>query len=236
MSIKKFAYFVEGYTEQQFIINYIANFFTNKDLAYDIESVQGGSKVAISYTTISSSPTDELTKYYFLIYNCNGDNKIKSYILDRRESLLNSGYEKIIGLRDVYPDVEKADIQKLHNGLNYKMPQADLPTKFILSIMEIEAWFLSEEKHFLNIDKSLTVETIKKEIGFDPLKDNSEDIEKASETLRSIYSICGKSYRKKTTHIDRTINALDIENLYLNSKKRNSSLKELLDEIDKVFD
>ena len=41
---------------------------------------------------------------------------------------------------------------------------------FILSIMEIEAWFLAEHSHFAKIDPKITLEAIADKLKFNPEK------------------------------------------------------------------
>lgn len=236
MEYRKIAFFVEGYTEQQFVKKLLTEIFGKKSLGIEVKEVKGGKKVAISYTTIETPEVTDDTKFYVLIYNCNGDGKIKSYILDHRVNLIKAGYEKVIGLRDLFPDFTREEIHDLITGLNYKLPQKDLPIKFVLSIMEIESWFLAEENHFINIDSDLTLEHINEKFGFDFKSHNTELIDEAAETLKQIYCSVGKTYKKEAEYIDRTINAMDFTNVYFNVQKRIASLKNLIEEFEEVFE
>jgi hypothetical protein len=236
MSYKKIAFFVEGYTEQQFIKKLLVEIFGQKKIAIEIKQIRGGKKVATSYTTIET-PTHpgELVKYYVLIYDCNGDGAIKSYILENRQSLIDAGYSKVIGVRDIYPDYLRSEIFQLQNGLNYKLPQKDLPIVFVLSIMEVESWFLAEENHYEKIDSKLTLDHINENFSFNPKDDDTQLIDKAAIFLKDIYSSAGLTYKKEKIYIDRTINALDYSNIYFAVKERNSSLNILISEFEEVF-
>lgn len=64
------------------------------------------------------------------------------------------GYGGIIGIRDVYPAVLRADIQKLREGLKYRVKTNPIEVLFVLAVMEVEAWFLSEHSHFGRLDAS----------------------------------------------------------------------------------
>jgi hypothetical protein len=235
MGYRKMAFFVEGYTEQQFVKRLLNGIFDSKSLSIDIKDIKGGNSTAISYTTIETSITTEETKYYVLIYNCNGDGAIRSYIEENREGLIREGYEKVIGLRDIYPDFNRSEINDLLMGLNYKLPQKDLPIKFVLSIMEVEGWFLADENHYSIIDSKLSIQNILKQFNFDPSIFDTQLIDEPAIILASIYKLVGKNYKKTAKSIDRTINALDIANLYFNVQNRNSSLKELISEFETVF-
>lgn len=236
MSIRKIAFFVEGYTEQGFLKRLLTEIFNQKDIGIEIKEAKGGKRIKISYTTIESPTLTEETKYYVLIYNCGGDSAIKSYIMDRRSTLIKSGFEKIIGFRDVYPDVKREEIHRLLYGLNYKTPQKDITIKFILSVMEVEGWFIADENHYSNIDNNLLTKDILANFGFDPAEYNTELIDEPADTLKAIYQTVGKTYKKEEKIIDRTINALDYGNLYLNVNNRIPSFKELTDEINLLFE
>ena len=98
--------------------------------------------------------------------------------------------------------------------------------------MEIEGWFLAEENHYSQIDSTLTIPLVNSIIGFDITKISTETIERPSLTLKQIYRRAGKDYKKKKWEIERTVHALDYDNLYLTVSNRNDSLKELLGCLD----
>ena len=235
MSYKKIAFFVEGYTEQEFVKKLLLAIFDEKKIAIDIRKIKGGNKVPISHTVLQSeTPTDD-TFYYILIYDCGGDANVKSYVLDQRESLLSAGYLKVIGLRDVYPQFSRDDIFKLKQMANYGVPQKGLLVKFVLAVMEVESWFLAEENHFLKIDAVLDEPYLKANFNLEPSRDNTELKDKPANFLDSIYQSVGTSYEKQKASIDRTIDALDYVNIYFNVRERNSSLNELISEFEEVL-
>lgn len=236
MDFIKIAFFVEGYTEQYFLEKLLSEIFSSKDIAIEIKSISGGSKSPIKYTNIKSAQPNEETKYYVLIYNCGGDSNVKSYILDHRESLIKAGHKKIVGLRDLFPEFQRDEIHKLRMGLNYKVPQKDIKIQFVLSIMEIESWFLAEHSHFESIDQTLTTEHIKATFGLDLKTMNTEEVENAAETLDNIYKSVGKRYLKKTKSIDRTIEVLDYSEIYFETRKRLNSLNELIEAFEEIFE
>lgn len=235
MEYKKIAFFVEGYTEQQFVKRLLREIFGQKNIAIEVKEITGGNKAAISYLTIETPISTDDIKYYVLIYNCNGDSSIKSYILENRDNLIKAGYLKIIGLRDIYPDFERADIFKLQQRLNYGMPQRDLSTVFVLSIMEVECWFLAEEFHYEKINAGLTSEHLQANFNFQPCQDNTENIDEPANFLKDIYTSVGMTYKKEKTYIDRTINELDFTNLYINVRGRILSLNNLIEEFEDIF-
>lgn len=235
MPVKKVAFFVEGYTEQEFLKKLLIEVFGVNNIDFEVKRVYGGGKTNITYTTLETPAEQTALRYYILIYNCGGDSSIKSYILDQRQSLISAGYLKIVGLRDVYPNVLREDINKLILGLNFKVPQAEVKISFVISVMEIESWFLAEELHFKVIDPKLELEDIEAQFGFNPKSYNTELIDEPGKTINEIYATVGKTYKKKKKSIDRTISALDIANVYFEVKNRIGSLNTLIDEIEDVI-
>lgn len=231
----RIAFFVEGLTEQMFLEKLLLEVFGKKNIAVDVKKIKGGSSIPITISEISSSDVSEVTRYYVLIYDCGGDSNVKSYILDQRKNLLKAGYLKIIGIRDVYPDFERKEIHALRYGLKKNVPQKELPIKFILSVMEIEAWFLAEQNHYKEVDISLTLEHIEKEIGFNPSNFNTELRNTPAVDLNSIYELAGKKYEKEKNSLKITIDALDYGNIYFDVHTRIASLRELIDEINFIF-
>ncbi len=232
--MKRYAFFVEGLTERLFLIKLLIEIFGEKRISFEVKKISGGSKSTISIITIFAQSSIN-GGYYILIYDCGGDSNIRSYIEDQRTGLINAGYIKIYGIRDVFPTFRRTEIATLIKGLYFRLPQNGIPIKFILSIMEIEAWFLAEENHFQIIDPNLTLESIQNNHSFDPSNFNTELFDEPAEKLRTIYQTVGKSYKKSQSYIERTINALDCANIYINVCTRVNSLGELITEINSFF-
>lgn len=235
MEYKKIAFFVEGYTEQEFVKKLLVAIFGVKKIAIEVGKIKGGKKIPICHTVLESATTTNDTIYYVLIYDCGGDANVKSYIIDHRENLLAAGYLKVVGLRDVYPQFNRGDIFKLKQNANYGVPQKDLPIKFVLTVMEIESWFLADENHFSEINSILDKPYLKTNFSLEPSIDNTELIDEPANLLNSIYESVGTSYEKEKTSIDRTINAIDYANMYFNVRSRNSSLEELIKEFEEIL-
>lgn len=236
MDIIKVAFFVEGYTEQEFLKRLLIEVFGSKKICVEIKKIRGGSKAKISFTKIETPKITDDVKYYVMIYDCGGDSAIKSYMLDRRINLINAGYKKIVGFRDVYPDFNRNEIADLLKGLYFRLPQKDIPISFVLSTMEVESWFIAEETHFAKIDQSLTNEKIENDFGFNPAIYNTELIDEPASKLKEIYNTVGTTYKKEKESICRTLECLDYGNLYFNVNNRIASFKNLTDEIDQIFD
>jgi hypothetical protein len=234
--LKKVAFFVEGFTEQIFIERLLLEVFGSKKIAIEIRNIKGGFRFPIKISSITTPAMPPNLGYYILIYNCGGENSIRSYIQDQRKSLLKSGYSKIIGIRDVYPNFKHSEIHSLRHGLYFRLPQKEIPIIFVLSIMEIEAWFLADETHYQRIDEGLTVEFITSNYSFNPAIYNTELLNNPAADLHNIYRLVNKSYaKKKKSRIVRTVTNLDYSNIYFSVKDRISSLNQLVTEIDSIF-
>jgi hypothetical protein len=97
-----------------------------------------------------ATPTPQ---YHFQIINVGNDNAVLSRILKRKEYMWNSGYDKIIGLRDMYSkdyqemstvidgDVNQAFINGRIETIKNRAKQPD-KIQICFAIMETETWFL----------------------------------------------------------------------------------------------
>jgi hypothetical protein len=234
--LNKVAFFVEGYTEQLFIENLLREVFGSKNIAIEIKSIEGGARRPIKISSLSTPTISADLGYYILIYDCGGEGLIKSYISDQRKSLIKAGYSKIIGVRDVFPNFTRAEISQLIYGLYFKLPQKPLPIIFVLSIMEVESWFIAEETHFQKIDARLTTNFINTNYSLDPSTYNTELLLNPALDLHKIYKLVNKAYsNKKKSRIARTVNNLDYSNIYFTVKDRIRSLNQLVTEIDGIF-
>ena len=174
-------------------------------------------------------------KYYVLIVDAQGDGKVLSYIRDRGRRMEEEGYRKIIGLRDVYPE-PRVQICKLQANFSDRTSTITVPTLLVLAVMEIEAWFIAEYKHFAKVDSTLTPRTISERIGFDPSTVDVETRDHPSNDMCHIYSLVGKQYDKKKDLRAPVIDNLDYEHVYLELRDRIPSLGRLLEAIDCFLD
>ncbi|MCP4110641.1 MAG: hypothetical protein GY749_34815 [Desulfobacteraceae bacterium] len=147
----------------------------------------------------------------FQIIDVGGDNAVLNRILKREQYMWNSGYDKIIGLRDMYSreQVQKIDdniTQKFIKGANNTLKnKAKSPDKIVMcfAIMEIEAWLLAVYNVFEKLDSRLTVEYIKKHINIDleNIDPETEFFHPANQ-IEAIYRLAGKTYDKRKNDIE----------------------------------
>jgi hypothetical protein len=235
--MKKLAIFVEGKTEQLFVEKLLFEIAGRHALEIVKFKATGGAQPGtrrlevITAATAPAAPAPA-RKYYIMLVDCGTDNRVKSDIVDNYRSLAASGYSAIIGIRDVYPDASHAEIARLRTGLNTGLPTVPIVVSFILGIMEIESWFLSEFTHFERINPALTPARILAELGMDTQAHDMQLLPQPAVNLDSAYRIVGMRYDKTHRRITRTVEALSYEHFYLGLAARLPDLAALNAAID----
>jgi hypothetical protein len=228
--MKKVALFVEGQTEQIFSAKLIQEIIGK--YGYTIENYKfiGGHKIERKPLKLTTKSTTHKSEFYFLIYDCGGDGKVQSDIRERMDSLQEESFNLVIGIRDVYPETYLVKLQEyLYFGISF---HAIITVKIILAINEIESWFIAEENHYAKISNKLSFQTANEITGIDIRTDSTESVPHPSSVLKQIYIKGGTTYDKSEKKVQRTVNALDYENLYINVRTRNNSLNEFLTCLD----
>jgi hypothetical protein len=229
MSPRKLAVFVEGLTEQFFLESLLKEVAGGKNIEFDLRKVVGDKLVSLSQSQTAAAQNAE--SYFALIVNCQNDERVKSVVIEQRNSLMKAGHCLILGLRDLYPN-KLVDLASVKARLSTRVPTAGVPTHILLAVCEIEAWFLQEFTHFSRIDQKLDVSTFKAAFGFDPAAECAESVEHPAEMLHQVYSSVGKAYRKNRRHLQRTTDALDYDEVYVSLPAKLPHLKTLVDHID----
>lgn len=217
----KVAIFVEGYTEQQFIVQLLLAMAGKKGITFEINYQFEGELHHSEF--ISEGAGNDI---YILLVNCRNDSQVKSQIANRHASLTMGGYSKIIGIRDVYPHAIE-DLPEVQTYALEGLPSGGSPIDIILAVMEVEAWFLEELSHYNRLDSEMTVARIQ-EKGFDLISKRGHEWPQPAQTLHAIYSHWKKAYKKKENQINRTINALDLDEIYVTVRNNAPSLNELI--------
>jgi len=233
--MKKFAVFVEGQTEQFFIEHLLDQVAGRKSIAIEKRQAYGGQTTKRKLKLIQAAATNSDYKYYVQIVDCGSDNRVKSDVVENYEGLVRQGFEAIIAVRDVYPEFTHAEIPKLRNGLRYGVKTKPVEVTFILGVMEIETWFIGEATHFERMDASLTVPHIRTELGFDPSADDIQLRAHPAKDLHAIYCLAGLAYNKSRNNIQRTVNVLDYDRIYMELGSRIPDLGLLNEAIDQFL-
>ena len=152
--MRKIAIFVEGNTELIFVREYLRKRFEYEDLEIECRKRQFSRFDEVPFQIPNSK-----AKFHFRIIDSGSDVKVLDDILEDEQLLRNLGYQKIIGLRDMYSEnyikivkqskLIKADInQKFIDGsqarINREAKKSD-SISFCFAIMEVEAWLLDRK-------------------------------------------------------------------------------------------
>lgn len=225
--MKKFAVFVEGLTEQEFVINLIKRHAGSKKLKVEIRSQHRG-----HLQLEGIYPNSGLAEWHVLIVNCNNDEQVKTQIIDNYGSLIAHGYQYIIGVKDVFP-FKPHEVSRVRAAISKGLPTGQVPIDMHLAVMEVEAWFIEEYTHFSRIHPSID-ESVVRSFGFDRAVMKAEEIEHPADLLHRIYQSSGLAYKKSKRHIARTINALDLDVIFGAARQRAPSLDGFLQSVEKA--
>ncbi len=228
--MNKLAIFVEGYTEAVFVEKLIEEIAGQNRVSIEHKTIRGGSKVRRRMKLIKAARPHPRQEYYVLLFDCGGDEQVKTRILEEQGNLTKARYSRVIGIRDVRPNFTYGDIPKLEANLPKYIKTKLVPVTFILAIMEIEAWFLAEATHYPRIEPTITVTAIKANLGFDPENDDMEQRPCPSDDLNNCYAIGGKAYMKRQAKV--TVDALDYALIYMELRSKINYLDRLISVID----
>lgn len=232
MNQKKIAIFVEGQTEQLFITRLLQEIAGYKKISIEIWKAEG-SKNNRKITKLKSNILQN-SPFFALLYDCGSESQVVSDIKKQYESLIQGNYEKIIGLRDLYPKplTAKKQIEDGIKGFLKPLIKKGIPISVILAIMEVEAWFLAEYQCFYKINNILTSDFILQKCGFDLVNMDVEQIPHPSEYLNNIYQLIGYSYTKNQQQIKQIVQCLDYKFICKDLVKKVKQLENLVKEID----
>ncbi len=228
--MKKLAIFVEGKTEQIFVNKLLREIAGTINISIEIQSQERRKFVEVIMKDIETSAT----KFFVLIYNSGSDIRVASDMKKQYKKLTESGYERIIGLRDIYP-ISIIQKSKLQSELENVLPKGSIPINIVIAVMEVEAWFLAEYNHFLKIDPRLTPEQIQAMFGFNPQTDDMEQRPHPADDMKQIYNYVGKGYNKSEKQLNRLASHLDYEFIYMHLINSVPSLGEFVGYIDKFM-
>ncbi len=231
--MNRLAFFVEGYTEIVFVEKLVEEIAGKQNVIIEKRVIRGGSNAPRTVKVIKAAKSSTGQQYYVLLFDCGGDDQVKTRILDEHDNLTKKNYIRIIGIRDVRPRYSYAEIPKLEAYLPKYIKTSWAPVTFILSIMEMEAWFLAETTHYQKIDPSITVAKIKTRLGFDPENDNMEKRLNPTDDLKACYAIGKKLYEKSKAKT--TVDALDFALIYMALRSKINYLDELISAIDEFL-
>lgn len=216
--MKKIAIFTEGQTELIFIREFLFRIVDPSKLSIECYELLAYKLSSVPFSYYSPDP-----EVHFMIIDVHGDEGVLSSIREREKHLIEKGgYDKIIGLRDMYSKVyRKLSPRVINDSVTQKLIQTyslsiqnmtyNNKIKLYLAIMEIEAWFLAMYDIFQKIDKKLTVDIIKRNLGIDlKIIDPQSVFYKPEEQIRAIFGLCGRRYDKKKGDAENICSKMDL--------------------------
>jgi hypothetical protein len=228
--MNKMAIFVEGYTEVVFVDQLIAEIANENAVRIEWRLISGGATCPRTSRQIKAAQPNTGQEHFVVIFDCGGDDAVKTRMIKEYPHLVEAGYTKIICIRDVYPKFTHAEIPLLKAFLPKQVKTKPIVVDFILSIMEIESWFLAEHTHFPKIDPAITLEAIASRLGFNPVLDDMQQRPTPADDLHNCYLLGSKSYEKKNAK--DTVEALDYVHIYAALVDKFPDLKRLCDIIE----
>jgi hypothetical protein len=210
--MNKMAVFVEGYTEVVFVDKLIQEIANENAVRIQWRRIDGGTTCPRSNHQIKAEGPDTGQEHFVVIHDCGGDDAVKTRMLEEYPRLVAAKYSTIVCIRDVYPIYTHAEIPTLERFLPYYVPTKPIVVDFILSIMEVEAWFLAEHTHFPRIDPAITVPAIISALHFDPEHDDMQQRLTPADDLNNCYALAGKTYVKGNA--EATVNVLEFAYIY----------------------
>jgi len=210
--MNKMAVFVEGYTEVV-LVDKLIRAIAGK-LAIDIRwhRYHGGTSCPQTCRQIQAAGLVQGHDHFIMIYDCRGDEAVKTRMAKEYDNLARAGYNKIVCLRDVYPLIKRKDIPELERNLPAYIKTKPIQVDFILGIMEIESWFLAEHTHFEKIHPSITVEEIRNKLLFDPENGDMQLRDTPADDMNNCYMLAGLPYDKGSG--SGTVDQLECDQMY----------------------
>jgi hypothetical protein len=172
MPLQKIAIFVEGQGELIFTRNLLYHLNDPARFSFECFKLYARSQQEVPYEY--KNPNAEV---HFKIINVGNDERVLDVIAENEEKLMKEGFNKIIGLRDMYSKAyRKRSKNIIDDGVTQQFIEAVTTViagmnhsdkiNFHFAIMELEAWWLSMYHLFEKIHDQLTVSFIENNLGY----------------------------------------------------------------------
>ena len=237
--MSKVAIFVEGQSEQIFIRHLLLRTMDCSKVSFICLRLYAGKTIPARFDY--PNPHAEMS---FLIVNVGQDEKVLSEIKEREEDLIKQGFDRIIGLRDMYSEkylkrspsgIDNSVTTAFIDGWNSTIQRMSKPSKIKIhiAIMELEAWFLGIYDIFKRINSILSVEYIENELGFNLADiDPQTEFFKPTEEVNRIFQLVGLQYKKKEHDVESICSNINNDDLYNSFKNgRCSRFKDFYEEL-----
>jgi hypothetical protein len=221
----KVAIYVEGITEASFVYQLIGEHYQWDWSKVRIECLNLDPQDAaddLRNIGLDTSPD------YFLIYDSCSDTAVASDIRNRYQSHKDEGFDKVVGLRDIYSEsyielygrqLNPENIAQFIKDIQEPFEELDnngfIRVRF--AVMEIEAWMLALSGIFKKIDQRLDADGLLDlagvDINHDPQTTYFHPFVKLEDIFRSIGKNYSKHWREIKTFVFKVKQA-DIDSLY----------------------
>ncbi len=217
----KITVFVEGQSEMLFVADVLQKYsnYNPEELGFHCINLVADDFKSISFPTQG----DIESRNFYQIINANNDSQVNTRLRKDSPRLKRSGYDVIIGLRDVYGDeykrltsnerrVDVDTINRLHHLQVAAINHPDIDCRLHYAIMEFESWMLALIENYIT-QKGLNPPEL-----FNEYKIITE-VEKNYHPfaqVQMIFKHCGDSYHKHESEIHTFLSTLtvdDYENL-----------------------
>jgi hypothetical protein len=210
--MKKTVIFVEGQTELIFVREYLLKWF---DWQVDVECTKLTRDGDFEYAEYNAPfPTAE---QHFQIIDVGTDVSVLSKIIKYEKRMRELGYEKFIGLRDMYSELYKSKsktydksltdefITDANDEIRYRTTQPD-SIHICFAIMETEAWFLGHYALFERMDSRLTTAFIHQNLKIDLTDiDPETHIFHPAPLVGKILDLVGLTYKKRQDEVNKIV-------------------------------
>lgn len=231
--MRKVVVFVEGQAEQIFVRELLLRY-------YDYNNVCIRCYQLVAEKTLSAKYDfgDESSDNLYQIINVGGDNKVLSAMIVRSQRMLDSGFNLVIGLRDMYSKVyREVSPGEVSLDLNIEFVESakhainqhytDDRVQIHFAVMEIETWMLA------------LIECWKRDITDEKIEEyiypncDLEKIYHPTEVMKAITSSTGDAYDKHSGQVNAIVANItkdDYLNLFASNQcpSFNEFIKDLL--------
>jgi hypothetical protein len=237
--MKKIAIFTEGQSEQIFLRHLLLQTMDCSKISFSCLRLRKGKMIHVPFDY--PNPNAEA---WFLIVNVGQDEKVLSVIKESEKDLFKKGFERIVGLRDMYSEeyskrspngIDDSVTRAFIDGWNSTIKSMSNPSKIKMhiAIMELEAWFLGMYNIFKRLDPALSIDYIEKEFGYNLSGIDPQTVFfKPSDIFSDILQLINWQYKKsehEMEHICSKINMNDLSDAFENGRCIN--FKNFYDEI-----
>ena len=215
--MSKVAIFVEGQSELIFLRRFLPLVLGWEKISFRCFKLYGDNVIDARFDYLN-----EHAEVHFFILNVSGDEKVLSAVKEREKRFIQQGYEKIIGLRDMYSEkyckrsprridenVTIAFIENTHKEIAKMSEPARIKMHF--AIMELEAWFLGMYNIFERLNSALNINYIEENLEFNlSTIDPQTKFFKPADIVDNILELVGLRYKKSEHDVESICSKIDI--------------------------